>query len=279
MPAARALRALALCAAVAVVPPAPARAGEGPAPLRWEPRRDLAVTAAAVAAWVGSELAKERLAPSSCRFCGTNALDADARYALVWSNDARARRGSDVVVFGLLPGAIAAHQLLAARAGGDVQEGLVDLLVIVQATALAADLNQLVKFSVGRQRPFVHYGNYATADRAPDADDDVSFYSGHTSLAFALASAAGTVSSLRGYRTAPWVWATGLALAAGTGYLRIAADKHYLTDVLTGAVVGTAFGVGLPRLLHGREKPGAGERGGGVAVTFVPLPLGVHVAF
>jgi membrane-associated phospholipid phosphatase len=280
MSAARALPALALCVGLVLVPAAPARAGggDGPAPLRWEPRRDLVVTGAALAVWLGSELGKDRLAPSSCRFCGTNALDASARDALVWARGDRARRASDLVAFGLLPGAVAAHQLLAARSEGDAQEGLVDLLVVVQAAALAANVNQLVKFSVGRQRPFVRYGNSPEPDRAPDSDDNLSFYSGHTSFAFAVATAAGTVSSLRGYRTAPWVWAAGLTLAAGTGYLRVAADKHYLTDVLTGAAVGTAFGVALPRLLHGREAaPAAGT--GGPIVTFVPLPLGVHVAF
>jgi membrane-associated phospholipid phosphatase len=32
------------------------------------------------------------------------------------------------------------------------------------------------------------------------------------------------------------------------------ADKHYFTDVLTGAVAGSLFGVGVPLLLHGRQQ-------------------------
>jgi membrane-associated phospholipid phosphatase len=31
-----------------------------------------------------------------------------------------------------------------------------------------------------------------------------------------------------------------------TGYLRIAADRHYFTDVLVAAVVGAGAGVGIP---------------------------------
>lgn len=279
--AARALPALALCAGLTLAAPAPAHAADGPRPIRFEPRRDLALTGAALAIWVGSELGKESLAPSSCRFCGTNALDAGVRDALVWNDGNWGRRGSDLLVFGLLPGAIATHQLLAARGEGDVREGLVDLVVVLQAAALAANLNQLVKYTVGRQRPFVRYGNYEEPDRAPDSDDNVSFYSGHSSLAFALASAAGTVSSLRGYKTAPWIWGAGLTMAAGTAYLRIAADKHYLTDVLVGAAMGTALGVALPRLMHGREAAptGTAAAGGKTIVTFVPIPLGVHVVF
>jgi membrane-associated phospholipid phosphatase len=81
----------------------------------------------------------------------------------------------------------------------------------------------------------------------------MSFFSGHTTWAFALAASSGTVASMRGYELAPVVWAVGLPLAAATGYLRIAADRHYLSDVLVGAAVGTAVGIGFPRLMHGRQ--------------------------
>jgi len=37
------------------------------------------------------------------------------------------------------------------------------------------------------------------------------------------------------------------------GVLRIAADMHWASDVLTGAAVGTAVGAGLPVLLHARN--------------------------
>jgi hypothetical protein len=44
--------------------------------------------------------------------------------------------------------------------------------------------------------------------------------------------------------------ATGLALATAVGVLRIAADRHYATDVLLGAGVGLLSGWLLPWLLH-----------------------------
>jgi membrane-associated phospholipid phosphatase len=223
-----------------------ARGGE-PKPLDHDLRLDLPLSLSATAAWVGSELAKERLAPEACRFCEPNALDAAVRGAVVWRNPSAARHASDALVFALLPAGMVAHQLLAARAGGEVSEGFVDVLVVAEAAALAADLNQLVKFTVGRERPFVHYGDPA---RPHEADDDLSFYSGHTSLAFALASSAGMVSTLRGYESAPWVWGAGLSLAATAGWLRMGGDMHWFSDVLVGAAVGTAVGAGLPWLLH-----------------------------
>ncbi len=240
-----------------------------PHPLRYDLRTDGAIAAATATAWLASELAKPVLGPSECRVCEPNALDAGARDLLVWSHPGRARRTSDMLAFGLLPGSIIAHQLLAARAGGDLEAGLVDVLLVTEATAIALDLNQIVKYSAGRERPFLHYRNYPD-DRAPSPDDNLSFYSGHTTLAFSLATAAGTISTLRGYRSAPWVWGIGMTAASTIGYLRIAGDMHYLTDVLTGAALGAAIGFAVPWFAHGRDDGAVG----GAGTTIVPVPLG-----
>jgi membrane-associated phospholipid phosphatase len=247
--------------------PAAARAA-GPDPLERDLRIDLPVTIVATATWVGSELAKARLAPEACRFCDPNPLDAAIRDAVVWERPALARHLSDALAFGLLPAGMVAHQLLAARAAGDLGAGLLDVLVVAEATSLAANLNQLVKFSVGRERPFVHHGD---PSRPHEPDDDLSFYSGHTSLVFSLAASAGMVSTLRGYRSAPWVWGVGMSMAAGVGGLRMGGDMHWFTDVLVGAAVGTAVGAGLPWLLHRDRKDdsaGAGEAPSVLAIAF-----------
>jgi membrane-associated phospholipid phosphatase len=256
--------AVSLAATPATAAPAP------PEPIHRDVRTDAAITASAVLFWAGTELAKPSLAPSRCRWCEPPELDERTRSALVWDAPLRARRASDVVAFGMFPAGVAAHQLLAARRGGDGQEGLVDVLVVAESAALAAVVTQVVKYSAGRQRPRVRHG---TAPADP-ADDNLSFFSGHTSLAFALATAAGSVSSQRGYDSAPWVWGTGLSLASGVAWLRIAGDQHWLTDVLAGAAVGSAFGIAVPRLLHGRERGNAAAQG-----TVVALPLGVAFAF
>lgn len=255
---------LALAASLAL---APGVARGEPHPLRHDLRADGALAAGGWLLYLSSELAKETLAPSRCRVCAGNALDDAARDLLVWGHGDAAKRASDVAAFGLFPAGLAAHQLLAARGAGDLDAGLVDVLIVAEVAALAMDLNQVVKLAVGRERPFVRHGNWAGASRGGDPDDNLSFFSGHTTFAFAVATAAGTVSDLRGYESAPWVWGAGLTLAATTGYLRIAADRHYLTDVLVGAVVGAAAGVALPRLLHGRE----GERAAPAARAPVPL--------
>jgi membrane-associated phospholipid phosphatase len=174
----------------------------------------------------------------------------------------------------VLPAAVAANAFLSARAAGDTGEGWVDLLIVAEAATLAANLNQLVKYTVGRERPFVHYRNFPDPDRAPEPDDNVSFYSGHSSLAFSLATAAGTVSSMRGYKSAPWVWGIGLGLASTVAYLRVAGDKHYLTDVLVGAAVGSAMGIAIPRWLHGPE-----EESPAPGLSLVPVFGGIAFVF
>jgi membrane-associated phospholipid phosphatase len=266
-------RALLLLTVLAAAPAARAETQ----PLRYELGPDLTITAAAGAFWILTEALKEDVARSTCRFCGTNRLDATVREQLVWDETDTPRHASDVLAFAVVPAAILGHQLLAARSGGDVREGWVDLLVIVQAVAIAADLNQLTKLVAGRQRPFVHYGNYDEPDRGPDSDDNMSFYSGHSTLAFSLAAAAGTVSTLRDYPSAPWVWGVGMAVAASVAYFRVAADQHYLTDVLTGAVLGTAIGAGVPWLVHRPRK--AVEREPADRVSVIPTLGGIVIVF
>ncbi len=270
----RSAPALALALAVAAAPAAPR--ADAPHPLRLDLRTDATVVGAAAAVWLGGELLKDQLAPVRCRFCGTNALDAWVRSELVASDERIPRHASDVLAFAVIPAGVAVHQLLAARAAGDVGAGGRDLLFVGEAASVALAVNQVVKLAVGRQRPFVRYGNYQDPDRGHEADDNLSFYSGHTTLAFSMAAAAGTVSTLRGYRSAPWVWAVGMTLATAVGYTRIAADQHYLTDTLVAAAVGSGLGVGLPLWLHGREDRPAADAGG---ARVVPLPLGLLVVF
>src|SRR5512138_3888200 len=165
---------LALAAVVLPVAPAPARA-DPPEPLRYDLRVDGAIALGAWAAYGGSELAKGSLAPTRCRWCDPGSLDAWARDALVWGYVDQARTASDVIAFAVMPLGMLGHQLLAARAAGDSNAGWVDALLVAEAAGIAMDVNQLVKFAVGRERPFVHYGNWTDANRKPDPDDNLSF--------------------------------------------------------------------------------------------------------
>jgi membrane-associated phospholipid phosphatase len=73
------------------------------------------------------------------------------------------------------------------------------------------------------------------------------------------------VAHLRGYRSEPLVWLVGLTSASATGYLRIAADRHYLTDVIGGAVLGAAAGLTVPLLMRRNVELLPTDRGVAVA--------------
>jgi membrane-associated phospholipid phosphatase len=210
-------------------------------------RIDAPVTGGLAVALFATELEVGKLGPSRCRWCQSNAFDSAAR-DLRWGSPGAANTISDVTLF-LTPALMVGLLGIDAYPAGGIRRWADDTLIAAEATALAGVLTQAVKFTSARQRPFVRALPPAERSQTSDpADNNVSFWSGHTSITFAVATAAGTIATLRRYRHAPYVWAAGMALAAFTGYLRIAADKHYATDVLTSAAVGAACGWGVSYL-------------------------------
>jgi membrane-associated phospholipid phosphatase len=233
------------------------------------------VTGVLLAGWLGSEaLLKKTLAPEHCRWCESNPIDEFGR-GLRGAPDQLLLYDSlsNLDDFALVPAAMIGLELYLAGSSDFLEAVPIDLLIIAQATLTAMALNQGVKFLVARERPFVHALSEGEKPltKLPD-DNNLSFFSGHSSFAFALTVATGTVARLRGYRYAWLVWAIGLPLAATVPLLRMAADRHYLTDVLTGSVVGGLIGYGLPTLFHGREASVEG-----VQVQLVPAPNGFAV--
>lgn len=68
----------------------------------------------------------------------------------------------------------------------------------------------------------------------PDGSDTRSFPSGHTATAFM-----GAEFLRQEYKdVSAWYGITGYAVAAGTGFFRMSNEKHWLTDVATGAGIG-----------------------------------------
>jgi membrane-associated phospholipid phosphatase len=248
-------------AASAVPAPTPADAGPNIYRLRHLWLVDAGLTGIGAATWFTTEALKQQLAPATCHWCdrkpdGTdtlNALDAWGQgIRLSPSGQATADTLSSVLAFGILPVGLITLDLLIARNDGALRGVPVDLLIITEASVAAALVDQLVKFSVARARPFLHALPPDQAAAVTDRDANLSFFSGHSTFAFALAVATGTVAHLRGYRWEWLVWAIGLPVAAVVPVLRMAADKHYLTDVLVGSAVGAAFGFGVPELFHAR---------------------------
>lgn len=106
------------------------------------------------------------------------------------------------------------------------QHNATETFISVGASVL---VTHLIKTGINRTRP---------ADRYPDEifvndpTHNLSFPSGHTSLAFATATTL-SMQYKKWYVTVPaYVWASSV------GYSRMYLGKHYPTDVLAGAAVG-----------------------------------------
>jgi membrane-associated phospholipid phosphatase len=96
---------------------------------------------------------------------------------------------------------------------------------IIVANAIGASVFTTLKYTVKEERP--------------DQSDDLSFPSGHTSIAF-------TNAALLYYEYKDsnlWYASSGFLFATATGILRIANNRHYTSDVLTGAGIGLASGL------------------------------------
>jgi hypothetical protein len=208
---------------------------------------------------------KDTFAPKDCGWCNPPGIDKDVRDALVWDNVIRAQLLSNITGYVVVP--IATNgKLIGSGYKHGSRRMFDDAAAVLESAATIAVIDQITKFSFGRQRPFVRFGDLA---RPHSPDDNLSFFSGHTSFTFALAVSAGVVAHRRHYKLEPVVWATGLTFAAATGYFRIAGDKHYFSDVIVGAAAGTLTGYLVPTLLHDDVL--------GADVNLVPTGNGVAV--
>lgn len=135
-----------------------------------------------------------------------------------------------------------------------------DALVISQTYAATYLATNLIKVSVKRLRPF-NYDRRFLADRR-EGDARASFPSGHASMSFA---AAATLSVMLEQRHPGEGWAFGVsaaafATAAGVATLRVLAARHFPSDVLVGAALGTTIGILVPRFHRGRgDTPARSE--------------------
>jgi hypothetical protein len=219
---------------------------------------DIGVTAAGTVIWAGSELFGGKLASQDCRWCDRNSdgsddlngFDSSIRKHLRWRNTSMANTLSSVFSFGLAPLAGTGIAALIAAHDDRLDEMPQDILIVAESTVITMTVAQGAKFSFARERPDVHARSAAEREALATRGDNLSFFSGHASLAFSLATSAGTVASMRKHRLAPLMWIAGLSFATTGAYLRIAADRHYATDVLTGAAVGSVIGFSVPYFAH-----------------------------
>jgi membrane-associated phospholipid phosphatase len=161
-----------------------------------------------------------------------------------WSPDAAT--ASDILAWSLLasPVVFAASEL----EGGNAPTLAV---MYVETLLLKNGVVQLLKGTTARTRPLAYNDD-------PDLPEGEklrvstrrSFPSGHTANAFAAAVFLGTTYSRLhpDSRARTWVWVGSLTAAGTVGFLRYGAGRHFPTDVIAGALLGSAIGYLVPKL-------------------------------
>jgi membrane-associated phospholipid phosphatase len=273
------------CSAACMVAAGGARADEpitAPVELHHDLRVDLPVTAGLAVATVGFRLVRDDLEPSTCRWCdgstpgSVNAVDDWFRTGLRRQDTGPANITSYVLAFGAAPVSAATFTILAAVVDNRGNEALVDIVAVAEGGFSAMLATEILESVTLRTRPYVH-AIASEDERAAVVAKTGAFHSfpaGHVVEAFGVAAASGVVASMRGYRLAPLVWIAGLTFGVATAYTRMAADRHYFTDVLAGAAIGTVVGGGVPLLFH---RPLAGEPTSFLqraTIVATPLPQG-----
>ncbi len=108
---------------------------------------------------------------------------------------------------------------------------------LIESEIITAVMTEGIKVSVGRKRPNGDNNRFSS-----------SFPSGHVSASFALAT---TFDSMYGYKVGIPLY----AFSSFVGLSRISDNKHFLSDVLFGAALGTAVGRGVAHI-HKNDKGG-----------------------
>lgn len=152
-------------------------------------------------------------------------------------------------------------------------------LMYVQALAIQNGLNYMARSLQLWPRPYMYAKEGDGAEAAAKAEREGkgeaygSFFSGHASAAFTVAVFTSEWFS-ETYPDSPYkgiVWASSLSLAGLVGALRVAAGKHYPSDVVVGALVGTGVSLAILRLHEKSAK----------SVSFCAGPgfLGLNIPF
>ena len=145
---------------------------------------------------------------------------------------------------------------LALFAGSEVRDDWETFAAMYSETMmLAGSLTTFAKGTARRIRPYAYNPDVPMVEKST-AEARRSFFSGHTSVAFSSAVFLSTVYGdyFPQSRWRPYVW-SGTLLAAGmTGYLRYESGEHFPTDILVGAIVGSAIGYLVPAFHKAESK-------------------------
>jgi membrane-associated phospholipid phosphatase len=152
-------------------------------------------------------------------------------------------------------------------------------MMFAQTYSVLLGITHLTKGLTRRMRPYVYNTALSVDERFQLASSDegeafASFYSGHSAAAFAAATFISTVvTDIHGPSTmSRAVWGSTFAVAGVTALARVKSGEHFPTDVIAGAVVGSAVGYLVPALHRG-------SRTDRVSVALTPSAVVLRMSF
>jgi membrane-associated phospholipid phosphatase len=151
------------------------------------------------------------------------------------------------------------------------RDAVTDAVITGEAVLVNIGLNETIKLGAHRPRPLL-YGLAANDPQIQQDDNYRSFYSQHTSVAFAAGiSYARTYALRHPHSRRRWMMYAAVAGGGATvATLRVLSGRHFPTDVITGAAAGTGVGLLVPQL---HRKDGAG------GLSVVPIRGGLALSW
>lgn len=124
----------------------------------------------------------------------------------------------------------------------------------LEGLLLTTGIAKASKTYINRARPYTYNKDLSIAERVT-SENYQSFISGNASLLFynSVFIAKTYEDLFPNNKYSKWIWAGGLALSCTSAYMSVQSGKHFLTDVLAGAAVGSLVGYFIP-VMHYRKN-------------------------
>ncbi len=155
-------------------------------------------------------------------------------------------------------------------------------VMYAETVLFSQGVKEALKSVVRRYRPYTYYDNQESVSLYVPGDYIKSWPSGHTVTIFAAAVFASYVYSEYNPDSEVPFTLFCLTVASGVGSLRVLSGNHFVTDVLSGALIGSACGFFVP-FVHkiNRHMPGKKGRDGSPAIQMMlyPCGAGLHLEF
>jgi membrane-associated phospholipid phosphatase len=291
------MRPLLLLVLIALVP-RPAHAAEAQPPLFVREEIDLPLTLAFGTVWLMTELTlKDEFSAGAFDPLTYDAIGQADRGAIGNWNPSAAE-ASDVLLYGAfaLPLLINGIDDIAWGSSRHAPGSWfwTDAVIAMETLFFAGALTNLTKWAFTRYRPYMYIlgadpethasilagsgaDRLAYEEALEDPDAALSFWSGHTALAFSAMFATASLLTYKHLDDHPGplfvMWGGALAMGVTVGILRVQSGKHFPSDVMAGAIIGAATGIVIPALHRRRGSPPpvvfaphAGPDGGGLSV-------------